>query len=228
MEYIEALNLYMEKNNIQIIKITDKEYPEKLKQIYDPPKILYVKGNKNILNEKSIAIIGTRMCSMYGKVIAEKISYELAKENIITISGLARGIDTYAHLGTVKAERKTIAVLGCGIDRVYPEENKILAEEIIKKGGAIISEYAIGTKPERMNFPRRNRIISGLSDGVLVVEARQRSGTFITVDFALEQGKEVYAVPGNINSATSTGTNELIKQGAKVATGANDILEDLR
>lgn len=227
MEHIEPLNFYLKKNNIQVIKITDKEYPEKLKQIYDAPKTLYIKGEKNVLNETGIAIIGARMCSIYGKNVTEKFSYDLAKRKIVTISGLARGIDTACHMGTVRAKGKTIAVLGSGIDIIYPGENKLLAEEIIKNGGAIISEFPIGMRPLPTNFPRRNRIISGLSDGVVVVEAKQKSGTFITVDFALEQGKEVYAVPGNINSITSTGTNELIKQGAKVVTSVKDILEDI-
>ena len=225
MENIEALKKYFD---IKKLEITDKEYPEKLKEIYDPPKKLYVKGDISILNKKSIAIVGTRMCSNYGRKIAKQLSYEIAQRGIITISGLARGIDTFAHIGTINAKEKTIAVLGCGIDIIYPPENKYLADEILKNGGAIITEYDIGEKPLGTNFPKRNRIISGLSDGVIVVEAQKRSGTFITVDFALEQGKEVYVVPGNIDSKTSTGTNELIKQGAKLITEPEDILEDFK
>lgn len=218
---------YMSKNNIEIIDIYNKYYPDKLKLIYDPPIVLYVKGNKTILNNKSIAIVGCRLPTNYGKNIANKMSYNLSINNINIISGLARGIDTCSHIGCLKSKGTTIAVVGCGLDRVYPEENKELFKDIIKSGGAIVSEYVIGTKPLAKNFPRRNRIISGLSNGVVVIEAKEKSGTLITADFALEQGKEVYAVPGNITSINSYGTNELIKQGAKVATNAQDILEDL-
>ena len=222
-KYIE----YMQKNEIELIKINDEDYPERLRKIYDPPVILYLKGNRKILNEKSIAIVGCRLCTNYGKEVAKKIAYNLSLNNINVISGLARGIDTCSHLGTLAANGKTIGVVGCGLDRVYPEENKVLFEEIINKGGAVISEYVIGTKPLARNFPRRNRIISGMSDGLVVVEAKEKSGTLITVDFAQEQGKEIYVVPGNITSPNSYGTNELIKQGAKVVTCIEDILEDL-
>lgn len=218
---------YMNENNIEIITIKDKEYPDKLKVIYDPPVVLYIKGNKNILNENSMAIVGCRLCTKYGENVAKKLAYNLSLNNINVISGLARGIDSYAHKGTLSAKGKTIAVVGCGLDRVYPEENRELFNEIIKNNGTIISEYTIGTKPLAKNFPKRNRIISGLSNGVIVVEARERSGTLITVDFALEQGKNIYAVPGNIDNANAFGTNDLIKQGAKVVTGVQDILEDL-
>lgn len=217
---------YMKKNNIEIISLYDTYYPDKLKVIYDPPIVLYVKGNKKILNNKSIAIVGCRLPTAYGKNIANNMAYNLSVNNINIISGLARGIDTCSHIGCLKANGTTIAVVGCGLDRVYPEENKSLFENIIKSGGAIVSEYVIGTKPLAKNFPRRNRIISGLSNGVIVIEAKEKSGTLITADFALEQGKDVYAVPGNITSINSYGTNELIKQGAKVATSVQDILED--
>jgi len=218
---------YMNENNIQIITIKDKEYPDKLKVIYDPPVVLYVKGNKNILNEKSVAMVGCRLCTKYGQDISKKIAYNLSLNNINVISGLAKGIDSFAHKGCLVGKAKTIAVVGCGLDRVYPEENIGLFKEIIKNNGAIISEYIIGTKPLAKNFPKRNRIISGLASGVIVVEAREKSGTLITVDFALEQGKNIYAVPGNIDVLNSYGTNELIKQGAKVVTSVQDILEDL-
>ena len=155
------------------------------------------------------------------------MAYNLSVNNINIISGLARGIDTCSHIGCLKAKGTTIAVVGCGLDRVYPEENKKLFEDIIKSGGAVISEYVIGTRPLAKNFPRRNRIISGLSDGVLVVEARKNSGTMITTDFALEQGKELYVIPGNITSNLSAGTNNLIKEGAKLVTDVCEILEDL-
>lgn len=228
--YKENLDKYlinMKENEIEIITIYDKEYPDKLKVIYDPPVVLYVKGNKNILKENTMAIVGCRLCSKYGENIAKKIAYNLSRNNINIVSGLAKGIDTYSHIGCLKANGKTIAVVGCGLDIVYPSENTKLFGNIINYGGAVVSEYPLGTKPVPYNFPRRNRIISGLSNGVIVVEAREKSGTLITVDFALEQGKNVYAIPGNINSLNSYGTNELIKQGAKIVTNMQDILEDL-
>lgn len=216
---------YIKKNNISLVNIIDSDYPSKLKNIYDSPITLFVLGNKEILDEKSIAIVGCRDATSYGAKTAEKIAYELVLNNINIISGLARGIDTHSHIGAINGGGKTIAVLGCGIDIIYPPENKLLYNKILEKG-AIISEYIVGTKPTPTNFPARNRIISGLSDGVVVVEARRKSGTMITTDFALEQGKELYAVPGNIGSEQSEGTNELIKQGAKIYTDINDVLDD--
>ena len=223
----------MKKNKIEIITIEDKEYPQKLKQIYDPPKILYIKGNKKILNNKSIGIVGCREASEYGKKSAQYFGYELAKKGYNIISGLAKGVDSFAHIGNILAfekneDEKTIlgkpvAVVGNGLDIIYPRENEELQKKIIKCGGVIISEYPIGTKPEKMNFPARNRIISGISNGILVVEAKKKSGTLITVDFALEQGRDVYVVPGNINSINSIGTNNLIKQGAQLVTRVEDI-----
>ena len=230
-EYKKDLNkdiCYMKENNIDIITILNEKYPKKLKQIYDPPIAFYLKGNKEILNDTSIAIIGSRLCSDYGKYVAEKLACQLSKNKITIISGLAKGIDAKAHNGAIRANNTTIAVVGCGLDTVYPKENEKLYDKIIKSNGAIISEYPIGTKPLSENFPARNRIISGLSDGVIVVEATNRSGALITVDFALEQGKEIYVVPGSITSVQSLGTNNLIKQGAKVITNVNDVLEDLR
>ena len=223
---LERYETYMKQNNIELIHIYDKYYPEKLKIIYDKPIVLYIKGNKSILNEFSLAIIGCRDHTKYGEIVAKNISYQISKNNIVTISGLAKGIDSIAHKETLKAKGKTIAVIGSSIDNIYPEENKELAKEIIKNGGTIISEYIVGTKPQKMNFPARNRIISGMSNGVVVIEAKKKSGTMITVDFALEQGKEVFAVPGNILSKNSEGTNELIKQGAKLVTNVEEILEE--
>lgn len=194
-ENLENYMEYMEKNSIKMVTIKDKKYPQKLYNIFDPPVVLYVKGNENILNNKGIAIVGSRSCSNYGKQIAKQFAYVLSKNNINVISGLAKGIDTYSHIGAIRAKKPTIAVIGNGLDIIYPEENGKMYKEIIQKGGAIISEYIIGTKPERMNFPARNRIISGLSDGILVVEAGITSGTIITVDFGLEQGKNIYAIP---------------------------------
>ena len=226
-EKLDRYLKYMYENDIDIITIRDKYYPDKLRVIYDPPIVLYVKGNKKILNDKSIAIVGCRMCTNYGKSVASKLAYNLSLNNINVISGLAKGIDSFAHKGALEIKGKTIAIVGCGLDRVYPKENRMLFERIIKDGGAIVSEYIIGTKPIAKNFPRRNRIISGMSDGVIVVEAREKSGTLITVDFALEQGKNIYTVPGNIDNPNSYGTNALIKQGAKVITVVEDVLEDL-
>lgn len=197
-EYKENINKYIEymnKNEIELITIEDKKYPEKLKNIYDSPIALYIKGNKEILNDKSIAIVGSRNCSKYGALCAKEFADKLSKNNIIIVSGLARGIDTYSHTGTLKKESAAIAVVGSGLDIIYPSENRKLLEEIIKYNGVIVSEYIVGVKPQKEHFPARNRIISGISDGVLVIEASSRSGTFITVDFAIEQGKEVYAVP---------------------------------
>ena len=227
--YKEEINKTVEKmleQKISIITIEDTEYPNNLKNIYDKPLVLYVKGNKEILKEFSIAVIGCRECSNYGKNVAKNIGYSLAKHNINVISGMAKGIDTYSHIGCMEAQGKTIAVLGNGLDYVYPKENIKIYNEIIETGGAIISEYINGTRPSKMNFPARNRIISGLSDGVIVVEAKEKSGTLITVDFALEQGKDVFIVPGNITSNNSRGTNNLIKQGAKLITCMEDVLEE--
>lgn len=223
---LEKYEKYMKTNKIDLINIYDKEYPEKLKEIYDKPITLYIKGNKEILDEFSLAIIGCRESSEYGKKVGSKLSYDIAKKGIVTISGLARGIDSIAHKSTLMAKGKTIAIIGSGIDNIYPPENKKLVDEIVKNGGAVVSEYVIGTKAEKMNFPARNRIISALSDGVIVIEAKKKSGTMITVDFALDNGKEVFAVPGNITSINSEGTNELIKQGAKLITNAEEILEE--
>ena len=231
---------YMLKNNIDIININDKEYPQILKQIYDYPISIYIKGNKEILNNEGLAIIGCRDASEYGKKAAKYFSYNLAKEGINIISGLAKGIDSFAHIGAIAKEfeetnkinkkynnkGKTIAVIGNGLDTIYPKENNELADKIIETGGAIITEYPLGTKPEKNNFPARNRIVSGISKGVLVIEAKEKSGTLITVDFALEQGKDVYVIPGNINSINSVGTNRLIKQGANLITNYKEILLD--
>ena len=223
---LEKYEKYILKNDIKIINISDDNYPAKLKNIYAPPITIFAKGDISLLNSKSIAIGGSREPSKYGIYVAEKFSKELSKEGITIVSGLARGIDTFAHVGALSSFGKTIAVLGSGIDVVYPKENAKYYREISEKG-LIISEYIVGTAPESKNFPQRNRIISGLSDGVLVVEARKNSGTMITTDFALEQGKELYVIPGNITSNLSAGTNNLIKEGAKLVTDVYEILEDL-
>ena len=218
------MNINLNKSKIKIIKIEDKDYPEKLKNIYNPPKELYVLGNEKILNETAIAIVGSRNCTKYGAQNAYKFAYEIAKRNICVISGLARGVDAYSHKGAVLAKGKTIAVLGCGLDVIYPSENFELYKKIVQAGGTIITEYPLGTQPKRYNFPERNRIISGLSEKILVIEAKERSGALITVDYALEQGKDVYAIPGNITSLNSVGPNELIKEGAFIVTNIQDIV----
>ncbi len=218
---------YIKQHNIKIITINDKLYPKLLKDIYDPPVVLYVLGNEKILNDVSIAIIGCRECTKYGENMAKYFAYNLSKRGVNVVSGLAKGIDSYAHIGTIYAKSKTIAVLGNGLDMIYPKENEIIANKIIELGGCILSEYPIGTKPEKVNFPARNRIISGLSNGIIVVEAKKKSGTMITVDFALEQGRDVFVVPGNITSLNSVGTNELIRQGATLVTNYEQVLEEM-
>ena len=219
---------------IEEISIESEEYPEQLRNIYDPPIKLYVLGNKQILNQKGIAIVGSRKATEYGKKVALQLAKELSENGINIISGLAVGIDTYAHLGTLKvAESRdankgmTIAVLGSGLDEIYPKENINLAKQIIKCGGCIVSEYPLETKPKKLNFPQRNRIISGLSQRVVIVEASEKSGSLITAEFALEQRREVFAVPGNIFYNTSIGTNNLIKQGAKLVSNYHVVFEDI-
>lgn len=217
----------MSKYTIKEIKQGDKFYPEKLMHIYAKPQAIYVIGNEKILNNKSIAIIGCRKCTEYGAKTAYNFAQQLAEKGINIVSGLARGIDTYSHLGAVNsnsAKGKTIAVLGSGLDVIYPPENRKLYQRILETGGAVISEYPLGSKPEKYHFPARNRIISGLSDGVLVVEAKKKSGTLITVDHALDQGKDIYAIPGDITHSNSYGTNDLIKQGAIPVTSIDDFL----
>lgn len=211
----------------KVIKVNynSKYYPEKLKNISSPPKELFCLGNLELMSKQSIAIIGSRNYSNYGKRAAQEFSYNLAKNNICIISGMAKGIDSFAHNAALNANGSTIAVIGNGIDIVYPKENIKLFNEIISNNGLIISEYPLGTKPQRQNFPARNRIISGLSDGVLVIEAKEKSGTNITVDFALDQGKDVFVIPGSIYSKTSDGTNFLIKEGAIPVTSYIDIIK---
>ena len=209
------------------ITIDDKEYPKKLKRIYDPPKELYYVGDISLLNNISIAIIGCRKASKYGLKFAKIFSEGLSKKGITIISGLAVGIDGEAHKNSFKNLGKTIAILGSGLDIIYPPENIELCKEIISNGGLVISEFPVGTVAVKENFPRRNRLVSALSNGVLVVEAKRKSGTMITVDCALEQGIDVFAIPGNIDSINSEGTNNLLKQGAIMVTSYEDILHNL-
>ena len=216
----------IKKHNTKVVTFIDKDYPESLKNIYDLPVVLYVKGEILPEDDIAIAIVGSRKASFYGMQTAERLGYELASRGITIVSGMARGIDSSAHRGALKASKRTIAVLGSGLANIYPEEHIILADEISKKG-AVISEFPMRTIPDRGNFPKRNRIISGLSKGVIVVEAAQKSGALITADCALEQGREVFAVPGKVDSVTSRGTNGLIKQGAKLAETVEDVLDEL-
>lgn len=217
---------YMEKKNIQLICIKDEIYPRKLHNIHNKPAFLYVRGNAEILDEDSVGIVGCRMASHNGQTIARILGRELANRNINIISGLALGIDKYAHLGALDSEiGKTVAVLGCGVanEDIYPYQNYKVFERILETGGAVVSEYGLGSKPEKSHFPERNRILSGLSDKVIVVEAKKRSGSLITANWALEQGKDVFAVPGNILAKNSVGTNNLIKEGAYLFSNIEDI-----
>ena len=202
----EAESIFYEaiKNNIKLILYTNKKYSKNLKKIYDYPILLFAKGNIELLNTNSISIVGCRNCSEYGKKVAEKFAYNLSKRNITIVSGMAKGIDSYAHKGALIARGKTIAVLGSGVEYIYPKENKQLYESILINNGLIISEYGIRTRPMPEYFPQRNRIISGLSDKILVVEATKNSGSIITANFAANQGKDIYAIPGNINSNNSS------------------------
>ncbi len=203
------------------------DYPDRLREIFDPPPVLWVRGDRTLLSRPAIAVVGTRAPSPYGTGMAEMLSRDLAARRMVILSGMARGIDTAAHKGALSACGRTVAVWGTGIDVVYPKENKKLAEEIILSGGAIVSEQPMGTFPAPQNFPLRNRIISGMSIGVLVVEAGEQSGTRVTARCALEQNRDVYAVPGNVTSRNAWGPNTLIKQGARLTATWEDIWEDL-
>ena len=215
------------KAGVNVATINDPVYPKLLKEIYDPPFLLYYKGNLSKEDEFSLSVVGSRKFSFYGKEVTNNIIRELALNKITIVSGLALGIDALSHQATLRAKGKTIAVLGNGLDRVYPISNSKLADEIVSSFGALISEFPLGTPPMKHHFPQRNRIISGLSLGTLVVEAGKESGALITAKCALEQNREIFAVPGNIYSETSQGTNHLIKMGAKPITQAADILDAL-
>ncbi|MGB9591913.1 MAG: DNA-processing protein DprA, partial [Candidatus Kryptoniota bacterium] len=217
----------MNKANARIVTFWDKDYPENLKKIYDPPVFLFVRGSLATEDKYSIAVVGTRNPSVYGKHVAEKISAQLAENGIPVISGLARGIDTVVHSVTVRSGGRTVAVLGSGVDVIYPSENRKLSEQILLTG-AVISEYLMGAKPDSVNFPRRNRIISGMAIGTVVVETDVSGGAMITASLALDQNREVFAVPGNITEKKSRGTNMLIKEGrAKLIDDISDIVEEL-
>ncbi len=205
----------------------DEDYPGSLLGIYDPPTVLWVRGDVGLLNRPGIAVVGTRQPTPYGSGMAEMLSRDLARRRVVVMSGMARGVDTCAHKGALDAGGATVAVWGTGIDVIYPKENKRLAEQIVAQGGAIVSEFPLGTFPAPQNFPIRNRTLSGMSVGVLVVEGGEYSGTRITARCALEQGRDVYAVPGNATNKNAWGPNTLIKQGAKLTATWEDIWEDL-
>jgi len=211
---------------IRKIILNDPEYPKNLRNIHTPPKQLYVNGTLIDQDEVAVAIVGSRRASMYGIETSERLGYELALQGVTVVSGMARGIDSAAHRGALKARGRTIAVMGSGHNKIYPEENKELYREIAASG-AVVTEYEDDVEPLPFNFPARNRIISGLSLGVVVVEAARNSGALITADFAAEQGRTVFAVPGKVSSSTSSGTNELIKDGARLVQSAEDIMEEL-
>ena len=211
---------------IDIIPYYSPQYPVWLKEIAHFPPVLFVRGSINPDDEIAIGIVGTRGASVYGKTIAQRFASEFARARITVVSGMARGIDTMAHIGALKNKGRTIAVLGCGVDRCYPPENKDLMNEIIDHG-AVISEFNIGIPPVAHNFPKRNRIVSGLSKAIVAIEAKEKSGVMNTVNWALDQNKDVFAIPGNIYSRTSSGTNRLIKDGAIPVTSTDEILESL-
>ena len=216
----------IEENNVTLIPLDSELYPVSLKSIYDPPLVLFVKGEILPQDYFSIAIVGTRLASFYGRAMSEKLSRQLAEKGFTIVSGGARGIDTFSHQAALRAKGRTLAVLGCGLDIAYPSENKKLFEEIAKKG-AIVSEFSLSTRPDKGNFPMRNRIISGLSLGVVVIEAPHKSGALITVTHANEQGREVFSVPGHADSFVSKGSNQLLREGAKLVENADDIIEEL-
>lgn len=215
-----------EKNGIKLVTWEDEEYPLNLKPIYDPPPLLYIKGSLLPQDSIAVAMVGSRNPTTYGQLAAERISLGLSRKGVTVVSGLARGVDSSAHRGALAGGGRTIGVLGCGVDIIYPPESGDLFAQVAARG-AVISEFPLGTPPDSDHFPIRNRIISGLALGVAVVEATLRSGSLITARFALDQGRDVYAVPGNVDSARSAGTNRLIKEGAKLVTQAEDILEEI-
>jgi DNA processing protein len=215
-----------EELGIEIITIDEPCYPAPLKNIHDPPPVLYVLGDPKILDCQGIAMVGSRAATHYGRNVAAQLADGLVKKGFTVISGLALGIDTESHKGALAAGGRTIAVLGCGLDVIYPPSNHLLYKEIASSG-AVVSEYPLGTQPDSFRFPARNRIISGLSLGVVVVEATKRSGSLITANHALEQGREVFAVPGRIDSMKSTGSHTLLQEGAKLVFNINDITEEI-
>ena len=213
--------------DITLVSLDHPAYPPRLKEIYDPPLILYVRGEVDTLSKPGIAMVGTRHPTPYGSGMAERLACDLAAQGLVIISGMARGVDTASHRGAITAKGKTIAVFGTGVDVIYPKENSRLSEQILGLGGALISEFSLGTFAAPQNFPIRNRILSGMSVGVLVVEAAEYSGTRITARLALEQNRDVFAVPGNVTNKNSWGPNTLIKQGARLVATWEDVWEEL-
>jgi DNA processing protein len=223
---LNSLVAKLESTGISFVCYNEPGYPESLLSIYDPPPVIFFRGRLMAGDSLAVAMVGSRKPSPYGQLVAEKLAKDLAAVGIIVVSGMARGVDTIAHRGALAAHGRTIAVMGSGLDIVYPRENKRLMEQIMDSG-AVISEFPPGSPPEAWHFPARNRIISGLSQAIVVVEAGERSGALITADFALEQGRDVMAVPGNIVNPLSRGPHRLIKQGARLVEGAGDILDEL-
>ncbi len=224
--YLEELLDDLNKHEIKTITILDKDYPNSLMNIYDKPAVLYTKGNYKLDSNLSIGIVGSRKATAYGKWACEKFTKELVNLGVTIVSGLATGIDSIAHKTVVENGGKTVGVLGNGIDKIYPKNNSELYKDV-SNNGLLISEFPLGTEPLSFNFPRRNRIIAGLSYGIIVIEAKEKSGSLITAHHALEQGKEIFALPGNINSIYSKGTNKLIKDGAKPLLSIDDIIEEI-
>jgi DNA processing protein len=223
---LDAQMARIEREGVHVLTWEDTDYPPLLREIYGPPPVIYVRGTLLPEDQWAVAVVGTRRATAYGKQAARILSRDLAQNGVTVVSGLARGIDTEAHRGALEGGGRTIAVMGCGLDRVYPPEHRRLAHTIAEHG-ALVSDYSLGTPPDGRNFPPRNRIISGLSQGVLVVEAGAKSGALITVDFAVDQGREVFAVPGNMTSRSSAGCNRLIQNGAKMVLSVQDVLEEL-
>ncbi|MFW5647476.1 MAG: DNA-processing protein DprA [Candidatus Alkaliphilus sp. MAG34] len=226
-QFFIKISKALKDNNIFPLTIYDSAYPSKLKNIYDPPYTIFIKGNKIEFDMPLISIVGTRRATPYGKWAAHRFAKELAEWGVGIISGLALGVDTCGHKGALDGNGYTIGVLGCGLDQYYPASNRALMDKIFERG-CVISEYCLGTPPLKYHFPARNRIVSGLSDGVIVIEAPEKSGALITADFALDQGKDIYALPGNINNIQSRGVNKLIRDGARILLEIDDIIENLK
>ncbi len=221
---LERQLAWIEETGVQVVTREDPLYPVNLSEIYDPPLVLYARGTLRPQDRYAIAVVGSRRTSLYGQEMSRRLAFQLARVGVTVVSGLARGIDTHAHRGALQAKGRTVAVVACGLDRVYPPENESLADEIVAGGGALVTEFPLGVMPDRQHFPMRNRIISGWSLGTVVVEAALKSGALITAHQASEQGRQVFAVPGRADSNLSRGANRLIKDGAKLTEDAEDIL----
>ena len=222
----DEYNLGQQKG-VRVMTVADDDFPQSLRDVPGGPIVLYIQGDPQVLHAASIAMVGSRACSHYGLSMAGRFAASFAQAGVVVVSGLARGIDTAAHQGCLKAGGKTIAVLGCGLEHVYPKENRVLMEAISRQG-AVVSELPMTTSPIPANFPRRNRIISGLSLTTLVVEAAAQSGALITADYALEQGRDVFVIPANVDYISAQGSNRLIKDGAKVALTPGDVLDEFK